>query len=110
MSEYEPPRAVLQQVRDSPKINVFCAVSHTKVYGPFFFSEQTVNGARYLDMLQIWLMPQLNEQQVNLDDLKQCIRQAMASINADYVTNVWDELDYRMDVCRVTGGAHIDHL
>ena len=54
----EPPRAVLQHVRDSPKINVFCAVSHMKVYGPFFF-----NGATYLDMLQIWLMPQLNEQQ-----------------------------------------------
>ncbi|PSN49272.1 hypothetical protein C0J52_08217 [Blattella germanica] len=30
MSEYEPPRAVLQHVRDSPKINVFCVVSHTK--------------------------------------------------------------------------------
>ncbi|PSN40664.1 hypothetical protein C0J52_15767 [Blattella germanica] len=63
MSEYERPRAVLQHVRDSPKINVFFAVSHRKVYGPFFFPEQTVNSARYLGMLQIWLMPQLKEQQ-----------------------------------------------
>ncbi|PSN42513.1 hypothetical protein C0J52_16160, partial [Blattella germanica] len=49
----EPPRAVLQHARDYPKINVFCAVSHPKVYGPFL----------YLDMLHSWLIPQLNEQQ-----------------------------------------------
>jgi hypothetical protein len=23
---------------------------------------------------------------------------------------VWDELDYRVDVCRITKGAHIEHL
>jgi len=23
---------------------------------------------------------------------------------------VWQELDYRIDICRVTKGAHIDHL
>ena len=23
---------------------------------------------------------------------------------------VWQELDYRLDVCRVTNGAHIEHL
>ena len=23
---------------------------------------------------------------------------------------VWEELDYRLDVCRVTNGAHIEHL
>jgi hypothetical protein len=33
----ENPRDLVQNVRDSPKINVFCAVSRTKVYGPFFF-------------------------------------------------------------------------
>jgi len=27
----------LEHVRDSPKVNVFCALSQTKVYGPFFF-------------------------------------------------------------------------
>jgi hypothetical protein len=29
------------------------------VYGPFFFAEETVTGMTYLDMLQLWLMPQL---------------------------------------------------
>ena len=32
----ENPRKLVQYVRDSPKVNVFCAVSRTKVYGPFF--------------------------------------------------------------------------
>jgi hypothetical protein len=26
------------------------------------------------------------------------------------LTRVWQELEYRMDVCRVTHGAHIEHL
>jgi len=47
-------------VRDSPKVNVFCAISKTRVYGPFFFNESTVNGISYLEMIQTWLFPQLN--------------------------------------------------
>jgi len=42
-------------------MNVFCAVSTFKVYGPFFFSEQTVMGIAFLDMLTEWLLPQMNE-------------------------------------------------
>jgi hypothetical protein len=38
---------------------VFCAISSQKVYGSFFFAEETVTGMTYLDMLQLWLMPQL---------------------------------------------------
>jgi hypothetical protein len=26
------------------------------------------------------------------------------------VTRVWQELEYRIDVCRVSRGAHIEHL
>ena len=52
----ENPHATIEYVRDSPKVNVFCAVSSCKVYGPFFFA-----GINYLDMLQLWLMPQLQE-------------------------------------------------
>jgi len=29
---------------------------------------------------------------------------------APMLTRVWQELEYRIDVCRVTGGAHIEHL
>ncbi|KAG8331556.1 hypothetical protein J6590_039907 [Homalodisca vitripennis] len=45
--------------RYSPKVNVFCAVSRKKVYGPFFFEGDTVNGMNYPQMLQNWLFPQL---------------------------------------------------
>ena len=42
-------------------MNVFCAVPSCKVYRPFFFVEPTVTSINYLDMLQLWLMPQLQE-------------------------------------------------
>jgi len=29
---------------------------------------------------------------------------------APMLTRVWQELEYRIDVCRVTCGAHIEHL
>ncbi|PSN29696.1 hypothetical protein C0J52_27396 [Blattella germanica] len=35
----ENPRVIVEHVRDSPKCNVFCALSNNKVYGPFFFAE-----------------------------------------------------------------------
>lgn len=57
----ENPRESVEHERDSPKLNVFCAVSKKKVYGPFFFQEATVRGNAYLDMLSEWLMPQLEE-------------------------------------------------
>jgi hypothetical protein len=38
-----------------------CAITHEKVYGPFFFTETTITGISYLDMLQQWLLPQLEE-------------------------------------------------
>jgi hypothetical protein len=57
----ENPGATVEHVRGSPKINVFCALSSKKVYGPFFFQEKIVTGASYLYMLIYWLMPQLHE-------------------------------------------------
>jgi hypothetical protein len=47
---------------DSPKVNVFCAVSRRRVFGLFFFVEKCVMGQVYLKMLQNWLMPQLAEE------------------------------------------------
>jgi hypothetical protein len=42
-------------------VNVFWALSRRKLYGPFFFAEGTVTGQSYLDMSQLWLMPQMQE-------------------------------------------------
>jgi len=54
-------RVSLEHVRDSPKVNVFCALRKERVYGPFFFMETTITGIVYLDMLQEFLIPQLDE-------------------------------------------------
>ncbi|CAH2000060.1 unnamed protein product [Acanthoscelides obtectus] len=61
----ENAHMIVQHERDSPKLNVFCAISKNKVYGPFFFHENTVNGSSYLDMLHLWLFPQLTEDSNN---------------------------------------------
>ena len=45
-----------------------------------------------------------------LADLKARIIAAVKNIDAPMLTRVWQELEYRIDVCRVTRGAHIEHL
>jgi hypothetical protein len=35
---------------------------------------------------------------------------AVMTIDRMMLKNVWNELDYRLDVCRVTQGAHIEHF
>jgi hypothetical protein len=40
---------------------MFCTLSKERMYGPFFFMETTVTGIVYLDMLQQFLIPQLDE-------------------------------------------------
>jgi hypothetical protein len=57
----ENPHATMEHVRDSPKVNVLRAVSSCQVYVPSLFTEPTVTGINYLDMMQLWLMPQLQE-------------------------------------------------
>jgi hypothetical protein len=61
MSEYGDLKThtPVEHQRDSPKVNVFCAISSQKVYSPFLFAGETITGMTYLDILQLWLMPQL---------------------------------------------------
>jgi hypothetical protein len=58
----EYPLAVVEHFSDSPELNVFCTASSYKVYGPYFFEEPTVTSMNYLDILQMWLMPQLQDE------------------------------------------------
>jgi len=54
----------------------------------------------------------------DLADLKERIIAAVKNIDAPMLTRVcvcvcvcvWQELEYRIDVCRVTRGAHIENL
>ena len=43
-------------------------------------------------------------------ELKVRIRTAIETITADMLQTVCNELDYHVDVCRITNGAHIEHL
>jgi hypothetical protein len=42
--------------------------------------------------------------------LKQRVITAVASVDEDLLLCVWNELDYRIDICRVPNGSHIEHL
>ena len=46
----------------------------------------------------------------DLADLKARIISAVKNIDALMLMRVCQELQYRIDVCRVTRGAHIEHL
>jgi len=43
----------------TPKVNVWIGMTHSQVYGPFFFAKATVRGPVYLDVLEQFLEPQL---------------------------------------------------
>jgi hypothetical protein len=172
----ENPRELVQY---SPEVNVFCAVSRTKVYG--LFPPPPPHGnivtVTYLVMFSEWLLPQIKQDsenftfiqdgapphwhsgvrhylaenlprhwigrstdenmavtcwpprtpdltpcdsflwgyiknrvfvppfQVSLNELKQCITTAVASVDKDMLRSVWTELDYRIDICSVTKGS-----
>jgi hypothetical protein len=36
--------------------------------------------------------------------------EAVAAIDGQMLQRVWQELDYRIDICRVTNGGLIEHL
>jgi hypothetical protein len=175
----EQPWRVTEHERDSPKENMFCVMSKTKIYGPLFFAEKTIGGFSYLAMLQSWLFPQLVQDEADIilqqdgapphfhrevrshlnetlphrwicrgtdnDDMfltwpprspdltlldfyfwgyvknkvyvpplprdlrevRERITNAVASISMDDLVKVCDELEYKIDVCRVTHCAHI---
>ena len=45
----------------------------------------------------------------SVPELKVRIRTAIETITADKLQTVWNELDYRVDVCRITKGSHTEH-
>ena len=45
-----------------------------------------------------------------LPGLKVRIRTAIETITVDKLQTIWNELDFRVDVCTITKGAHIEHL
>jgi hypothetical protein len=45
-----------------------------------------------------------------LPELRRRIIAAISEIDRDMLQRVWAEVNYRLDVCRVTKGVHIEHL
>ena len=56
-----PNEASYELERNSPKLNVFCAMNGSEVIGLYFFSRDTVNGDDYVNMLRNWLVPRLSD-------------------------------------------------
>jgi hypothetical protein len=46
----------------------------------------------------------------DLPQLRRRIVEAVDAIDRQMLQRVWRELDYRIDICRVTKGGHIEHL
>ncbi|GBN78395.1 hypothetical protein AVEN_259163-1 [Araneus ventricosus] len=44
----------------------------------------------------------------DISHLKQRITDVIHSVTPDVLTRVWEELDYSLDECRATNGAHIE--
>jgi len=55
----------------------------------------------------IFFVPLLH---ANLQDFRNRITVAVALVDRDMLTRVWNEMDYRIDVCRITKGGQIEHL
>jgi len=49
-------------------------------------------------------------QPVSISDLKNGITVTVESITPDLLIGIWQELNYRLDVCRLTKSAHIAHV
>jgi hypothetical protein len=45
-----------------------------------------------------------------VDELEERISETDASVNGDMLRKSWREFEYRLDVCRVTGFAHMENL
>jgi len=67
--------------------------------------------------VSLWLLCNVNFVQStqrtrlhDLADLKARIIAAVKNMDAPMLKRVWQELEYRINVCRVARGAHIEHL
>lgn len=46
----------------------------------------------------------------HMEELKQIITEALEYVTKDMLHGIWQKLDYKLKVCRITGVAHIEHL
>jgi hypothetical protein len=60
------PHDFVEHKRDSLKVNVWCALFRYLVIGPYFFAKRTVTSHNYLDMLEPFAVPQIDDDKMVL--------------------------------------------
>jgi hypothetical protein len=60
----ENPHLSYELKRATPEVNVWCGVTHDKMYGPFIFVEETVRATSYLHILEEFVLPQLTQDRI----------------------------------------------
>ena len=55
------PLVTHKSVRDSSKLNVWCGLMQNCIFGSFVFAEKIINCTIFLDTLELFLFPQLDE-------------------------------------------------
>jgi hypothetical protein len=58
------PHDFIEHKQDRPKVNVWCTLTRDCVIGPYFFAERTVTSHNYLDMLELFAVPQIDDDNV----------------------------------------------
>jgi hypothetical protein len=44
----------------------------------------------------------------DMHHLKERINSVITTVTPDMIQRTWSEINYRLDICRATGGAHIE--
>ena len=69
----------------------------------------TFHWVRVLRLLLGGLCEAVYNKRINdINYLKQRITEVIHSVTSDILTRVWEELEYRLDVCRASNGSHIE--
>ena len=55
-------------------------------------------------------MPTNHHYPQNVRELQDRIRAAVKTIDGNMLQRVWQDLDYPIDIFRITKGAHLEHL
>jgi hypothetical protein len=81
----ENPHHVIENIRDSPKVNVWCELMFNRTIEPFVFAESTVTKETYLDMLEQFVVPQVEDLQPTLIFQQDGARTHWGRIVRDYL-------------------------
>jgi hypothetical protein len=86
ITEHQRPHDFVEHARESPEVNVCCALTRDRVIGPYFCAERTVTSHSYLDMLELFAGPQIDDDNVTFQ------QDGAPAQYANIVTEFFDEI------------------